>query len=110
MLREAMPGLRWEATNQASVHEWFADKIGQIVPPVRSLEEGIATWPEFATCVGVNLDDDESIGIVAPHGLGDMFGLRVGHNPLRASAATYTQRVQSKQFSERWPLLTIEAS
>ncbi|WP_436316938.1 nucleotidyltransferase family protein [Variovorax sp. LjRoot84] len=106
-LREAMPALRWEVTNQATVHDWFAN-FGQVVPPVRSLEEGVGTWPEFATCVGVNLNDEESIGVVAPHGLDDLFELLVRHNPLRASAATYRQRVQSKRFGERWPLLSIE--
>jgi hypothetical protein len=109
-LRKAMPALRWEVTNQATVHDWFADNLGQVVPPVRSLEEGVATWPEFATCVGVYLDDEESIGVVAPHGLDDLFGLRVRHNPIRASAAIYLQRVQSKRFGERWPLLSIDPS
>lgn len=107
-LREAMPALHWEVTNQATVHQWFAEKLGQAMPPVRSLEEGVGTWPEFATCVGVNLDDEDSIGVVAPHGLDDLFGLIVRHNPLRASAATYRHRVQSKRFGERWPLLSID--
>lgn len=108
-LREAMPALRWEVTNQATVHDWFANKLGQVVPPVRSLEEGVATWPEFATCVGVSLDGAGTIGVVAPHGLDDLFGLHVRHNPLRASAATFRQRVQSKRFGEQWPLLSIDA-
>lgn len=108
-LRSLLPALRWEVTNQATVHHWFAEDLGQRVPPLGSLEEGVATWPEFATCVGVNLDGEESIGVVAPHGLDDLFGLRVRHNPLRASAATYRQRVASKRFGERWPLLLIDA-
>jgi hypothetical protein len=106
-LRTAMPTLRWEVTNQATVHQWFASALGQHVPPLRSLEEGVATWPEYATCVGVYLNPDDSIGIVAPHGLDDLFELRVRHNPVRASAAAYRQRVQSKQFGERWPKLRI---
>ena len=67
-----MPALRWEVTNQATVHDSFANNFGQVVPPLRSLEEGVATWPEFATCGGVKLDDRESIGVVAPHGLDDL--------------------------------------
>jgi hypothetical protein len=106
-LRKAIPALHWEVTNQATVHDWFAQKLGQVVLPVHSLEEGVATWPEFATCVGVTLDETESIGVIAPHGLDDLFGLLVRHNPLRASAATYLERVQSKRFGERWPLLSI---
>ncbi|MBD9404376.1 nucleotidyltransferase family protein [Acidovorax sp. ACV02] len=107
-LRTLMPAVQWEVTNQATVHHWFARSLGQVVPALASLEEGVATWPEFATCVGVYLNEDESIGVVAPHGLGDLFGLRVRHNPLRASFAVFRQRVESKRFSERWPLLSID--
>jgi len=109
-LHSAMPGFRWEVTNQAGVHRWFAATLGQVVPPLASLEEGIATWPEFATCVGVSLNEDESLGIVAPHGLDDLFELRVRHNPLRASAATYQERVLAKRFAERWPRLSISTA
>ncbi|TAL94396.1 MAG: nucleotidyltransferase family protein [Paraburkholderia sp.] len=108
-LRSVIPALRWEVTNQATVHDWFSSNLGQAVPPLGSLEEGVATWPEFATCVGVNLDDEDSIGVIAPHGLDDLFGLRVRHNPRRASLATYQQRLESKRFGERWPLLLINA-
>lgn len=107
-LRSAMPGLQWEVTNQAGVHRWLAAALGQVVPPLASLEEGVATWPEFATCVGVWLNEDESLGVVAPHGLDDLFALRVRHNPLRASVATYRQRVAAKRFGERWPRLSVE--
>jgi hypothetical protein len=109
-LRVLAPALQWEVTNQATVHRWFASRLGQVVPALGSLEEGVATWPEFATCVGVNLDAEGSIGVIAPHGLDDLFALRVRHNPLRASISTYHQRVQSKRFGERWPLLTIDAA
>ncbi|MGE8494128.1 MULTISPECIES: nucleotidyltransferase family protein [Comamonas] len=107
-LASIIPSVRWEVTNQATVHHWFAEQLGIKVPAIRSLEEGISTWPEFATCVGVNLDEEDAIGIVAPHGLYDLFGLVVRHNPLRVSVATYQQRIQSKRFGERWPLLSIE--
>jgi hypothetical protein len=106
-LHAAMPHLRWEVTNQAGVHRWFAAALGQVVPPLASLEEGVATWPEFATCVGVYLNEDGSVGVVAPHGLDDLFALRVRHNPLRATVATYLQRVESKRFGDRWPRLSI---
>jgi hypothetical protein len=106
-LRSAMPEVRWEVTNQAGVHRWFARDLGQAVPPIKSLADGIATWPEFATCVGVFLNWDESLGVVAPHGLDDLFNLRVRHNPLRASVEIYRQRIEGKRFAERWPLLSI---
>ena len=102
-----MPRLDWEMTNQAHVHLWFESALRRIVPPLSSLAEGISTWPEFATCVGVYLADDESVDIVAPHGLDDLFEMRVRHNPARASVDEFNQRVQSKRFRERWPRLSI---
>jgi len=106
-LRSLMPALRWEVTNQAHVHRWSAKLLGQAIAPFACLEDGIATWPEFATCVGVYLNADVSIGIIAPHGLDDLFHLRVRHNPATASLATYRRRVRSKRFAERWPKLSI---
>lgn len=106
-LRAMMPGLNWEVTNQAHVHRWFESIRGQIVPPLRSLDDGISTWPEFATCVGVYMAADESVHVIAPHGLDDLFELRVRHNPSRASASDFRERVHSKRFLERWPRLTI---
>lgn len=107
-LRSLMPTLRWELTNQAHVHQWSAKVLGQATAPFACLEDGIAAWPEFATCVGVYLNEDDSVGVIAPHGLDDLFDLRVRHNPVSASLATYQARVQSKNFAERWPKLTIK--
>src|SRR5690606_20653304 len=101
-----MPSLNWEVTNQAKVHEWFAKALGQQVAPVSSLEEGLATWREYATCVGVFMDSG-GLKIIAPYGLDDLFELRVRHNPCRASVATFMHRVQSKELIKRWPRLTL---
>jgi hypothetical protein len=109
-LRDLLPSVRWEVTNQALVHHWFLNKYSQVVPPLRSLADGIATWPEYATCVGVTLRADDSIEIIAPHGLEDLFHLRVRHNPIRASAAMFSERVKSKRFTERWPMLSVISS
>ncbi|MDS1138911.1 nucleotidyltransferase family protein [Pusillimonas sp. SM2304] len=106
-LHKALPTLSWEVTNQAHVHRWFADTLGQVVSPLVSLEDGLATWPEYATCVGIYLDDDEALQVIAPYGLDDLFGLRVRHNPRRASVSTFMHRVKSKKFAERWPRLLI---
>ncbi|OEZ62806.1 nucleotidyltransferase family protein [Duganella sp. HH105] len=108
-LRAAMPSLAWEVTNQAHVHTWFMREFGREVAPLLSLEDGVATWPEYATCVGVSLDAGDTIGVIAPHGLEDLFALRVRHNPACADIDTYRQRVAAKRFAQRWPLLAIES-
>lgn len=106
-LRTAMPWLTWEVTNQVHVHTWFMREFGREVAPLLSLEDGVATWPEYATCVGVSLEDGDAIRVIAPHGLEDLFALRVRHNPARADIDTYRRRVTSKRFAQRWPLLAI---
>jgi hypothetical protein len=107
-LRRLLPGLRWEVSNQAHIHHWFRRALGQRVAALVSLEDGVATWPEYATCVGVRLNGDGTLAVIAPHGLDDLFALRVRHNDVRAGAEVYRQRVLGKRFAERWPRLSID--
>ena len=102
-----IPSIDWEVTNQAHIHLWFENAIGRAVRPLGSLEDGISTWPEYATCVGVYIADDDSIGIIAPHGLEDLFTLKVRHNPARATVEEFSERILRKRFRERWPHLAI---
>lgn len=106
-LHALAPGIPWEVTNQAGVHLWFEAQFGHSVQPLHSLEEGIASWPEFATAVGVSLGPDNALTIIAPHGLEDLFSMVVRRNPARASAETYRQRVAQKRYTERWPNVRV---
>lgn len=107
-LHEACPGLPWEVTNQAGVHLWFEAHFGHAVPPLRSLEDALASWPEPATAVGVWLGDDDALHLVAPLGLADLLDLRVRRNPARVSVDTYRQRCAAKRYSERWPRVVVD--
>jgi hypothetical protein len=50
----SMADLPWEATNQAAVHTWYAEHFHEPpVPPLASVHEAVATWPETATCVAI---------------------------------------------------------
>lgn len=102
------PDLPWEVTNQAGVHLWFEAYFGHAVAPLRSLQQAVASWPEFATAVGVYLADDDSLQVIAPHGLDDLFAMRIRRNPTRVSEATYRQRIAQKRYRERWPRVVIE--
>lgn len=106
-LAAALPGVPWEVTNQAAVHLWFEGYFGHPVPPLESLEDAVASWPEYATSVGLRLERDESITIIAPHGLEDLFACVVRRNPARVSINTYRQRVEQKRYCERWPSVRI---
>ncbi len=106
-LRRLEPNLPWEVTNQAGVHDWFADIFGHVVPPLRSLDEAVASWPETATSVAVRLNSDDTISVIAPLGLEDLFDVVIRRNPARVSVATYRQRIRDKRYHERWPRARI---
>lgn len=106
-LQAAMPALPWEVTNQAWVHRWFGDYFGHAVEPLSNLHEAVASWPETATAVGVWLDEQDELRLIAPYGLADLFDLVVRRNPARVSVATYQQRVLQKRYTERWPQVRV---
>jgi hypothetical protein len=109
-LQALLPGCPWEVTNQALVHTWFEAFFGHAVPPLPSLEAAVASWPEYATAVGVWLDAADQVQVIAPLGLDDLWGQRVRRNPARVSLATYRERVRSKRYTERWPQVVVEAA
>jgi hypothetical protein len=102
-LSKALSNVQWDVTNQAAVHLWYEEKFGLPVAPLTCLQEGIATWPEFATCVGVCLYPDDQLDVIAPHGLDDLFSMVVRWNPTRVSSDTYIQRVTQKAYPNSWP-------
>jgi len=101
------PDICWDVTNQAGVHLWYPEVFGLEVEPLASSAEGVATWPETATAVGVRLLADDSIQVVAPCGLEDLFGLVCRRNSRRVTAEQYRRRVKSKQIAKRWPRVQI---
>lgn len=106
-LQRAAPEFTWEVTNQAAVHLWFDSCFGHSVPPLASLEEAIASWPEYATAVGLRLEADDSLTVRAPLGLEDLFALRVRRNPRRVSVQTYRRRIAERRYALRWPRVQI---
>lgn len=106
-LCEHLPGLPWEVTNQAAVHLWFERYFGHAVEPLVSLHEAVASWPEYATAVGVRLHEDERIEVIAPLGLDDLLGMVVRRNPRRVSVAEFRRRTETKAYPQRWPYVTV---
>jgi hypothetical protein len=97
----------WDAKNQAAVHLWYPDVFGVAVEPLISSAAAVATWPETATAVAVRLLPDDSLRVVAPCGLDDLFGLVCRRNPRRVTVEEYRRRVHSKRIADRWPMVTV---
>jgi uncharacterized protein len=106
-LRERSPDIPWDAKNQAAVHVWYPAKFGYEVPRLTSTAAGVATWPETATCIGVRLERDDSLTVVAPYGVEDLLGLVHRRNPARVSVEEYERRLHSKRINERWPRVRV---
>ena len=102
-LSALVPGVHWEAVNQATVHTYTGDA------PYRSIEEAMSRWADLVTAVGVYLTDADEIEIIAPAGLDDLFQLKVRPNLVAPNAAAvYRSRMATKGWLERWPKLSIE--
>lgn len=96
------PGLPWSVRNQARMHVRNDDR------PYTSCEDAVAHWLETPTCVAVLLDKNEELSLIAPHGVEDLFNFDVRPTPsgLR-KPEIYAERIQTKNWTEIWPKLTI---
>lgn len=90
-----------EVRNQARVHLWFADKFGADYPPLKSTDESLERYLCFAHAVAIRLEDDDTISIAAPFGLGDIFKMQMRPNPKRGQTENRIAKVNST--IERWP-------
>ena len=106
-LEAALPGVPWEAKNQAAVHTWYESRFGTTVEPLTSTYDAVGTWPETATCVAVRLAPDDRLVVFAPLGLSDLLHMTLRRNPRRVSIDEFERRVAEKRILERWPLVRI---
>ena len=106
-LRKLEPDLPWDVKNQAAVHLWFHKVFGHSVEPLRSMADAVSTWPEPAVCVAVRLRENNDLEVIAPLGLDDLMEMKVRRNPRRVSAETYRYRVESKRYTQRWPMVRV---
>jgi uncharacterized protein len=109
-LRELVPRLDWEVTNQATVHLWHWRERGARIVPHETVADGVASWPETATAIGVRLSDEDAIEVLAPFGLADLFELRLRYNPVQARPDVFWKRIEAKRWLQRWPELHVIAT
>jgi hypothetical protein len=95
-----------EVRNQARVHLWFERRFGQPYAPLGSSGEALKRFVSPLSAVGVRLEPDERMTIVAPFGLADLFALRMRQNPLRPSPDFAAVAAKAKA---RWPELRVDA-
>lgn len=107
-LAARLPGVPWEARNQAAVHTWYAARFGGAPPrPLTSIADAVSTWPETATAVAVRLNGAGELEICAPFGLADLINGVWRWNPRRVSAEFALERLARHRPDLRWPGVTV---
>jgi uncharacterized protein len=93
-----LPGVPWQVRNQARMH------IRKNLPQHRSTADAMIYWLETVTAVGVRLEADDKLTVVAPLGTDDLLGLCCRPTPFgRTQRDEYEARVTNKRWRELWP-------
>jgi uncharacterized protein len=94
-----------EVRNQARVHLWFEAKFGEPYTPLSCTPQALERFASATFAVGVRLESDDRLHIVAPFGLADLFALRLRPNPRRRTVGFARA---SADVRRRWPEVVIE--
>ncbi len=101
-LSEINSSINWSVTNQARIALWKGDK------PYKFSKDGLARFNETATCVGVKLNRNNNLVLIAPHGIKDLINLIIKINPLSINhKEIYIKRLKTKNWKKKWPKLKI---
>lgn len=90
-----------EVRNQARVHLWFQDKFGEAYEPLTCTDDAPARFVAPAFAVGVRLEADDAISVIAPFGLEDVFDMVIRPNPERQRARGWDRVIANARG--RWP-------
>ena len=102
-LNHALPA-PWQVRNQARMHVW------KNLPQHRSTADSMIYWLETVTAVGVRLEPDDSLTVVAPLGTDDLLGLHCRPTAFgRTRLDEYEARIASKRWRELWPKVRFVA-
>ena len=93
-----------EVRNQARVHLWFEAKFGETYGPLSSTAEALERFASATFAVGVRLESDDRLYILAPFGLADLFARRLRPNPRRRTVGFVRVAADVRR---RWPEVVI---
>ncbi len=91
----------WSVKNQARMHLRNNDK------PYSSSTDAMTYWVELQAPIGAKLAENGEIIIIAPFGLNVFFDNSIRHNYKRPKSTAFRNRIQEKQWLEKWPKLRV---
>jgi uncharacterized protein len=99
-------GLPWSVKNQARMH------VINDIPPYTSTEDAISKFPETATALGVAIEADGNLRLIAPHSIHDALELKIRPTPFFRTSKRlmriFENRLVSKSWHSVWPGLIVE--
>jgi hypothetical protein len=96
-----------EVRNQARVHLWFEQKFGEAdYGRLSCSADALLRFASATFALGVRLETDDRLTVLAPFGLENLFALRLRPNPLRQTAG-FARAAASVRA--RWPEVVVES-
>jgi hypothetical protein len=91
--------------NQARVHLWYQQHFGVPYAPLPAADAAMERYPVTVQAIGVRLENDGRLDIIAPFGLDDLFAMVMRHNPDHPHQPTFEAKVtRARRF---WPEITV---
>jgi len=94
-----------ETRNQARVHLWFPDRFGAAYPRLHSADESLRLYASLAHAVGVRMEQDGRLDVLAPFGLEDVFEMVIRPNYALDNAASHAAK--ARRAKAIWPEVTV---
>lgn len=94
-----------QVRNQARVHLWFEQKFGSPFTPLTSSAEMLGRYASKTHAVAARLEADDTLTLLAPFGLDDIFSMRITPNPVLANKKAHDAK--AARAKAIWPELTV---
>jgi uncharacterized protein len=94
-----------EVRNQARVHLWFEARFGTAYPRLHSTDEAIRRYASIVHAIGVRLEHDDRLDVVAPFGLDDLFSMVIRPNYALENAVSHLRKARRAQAI--WPEVIV---
>lgn len=94
-----------EIRNQARVHLWFERRFGTPYPPLDGTDAALGRYSSIVHAVGVRLEPDGRLDVVAPFGLDDLFAMVI--RPNRALDNRLPHAAKAARVKAIWPEVIV---